>query len=881
MAGYLGRIDEFDENVESWDCYTERVEQFFKANKITEDDQKVAVLITSVGSRKYQELRDTVSPQKPSELSYKEINEAMSKWYNPKGTIVLQRYRFHTHFQKEESVTEFTTALRRLAAKCEFKTFLDEALRDQFVVGLKDGNIQRKLLGTVELDFEAAQKTALAMEAATKDCLEMSTSKNAVPCNKVSSKESSKSKSKASSDKMSSKRVPTCYCCGVKGHVKPECPHLSERCTSCKIKGHLSTVCRKKQTKAGVHVLSDTDDNSTDNESEVYRINVDNNKPITVDVLINHKKVNMEIDTGAKLSIISRVVYDKLPDKPELQHSETILKTYSGEKIIPAGEIEVEVEYNDQILTLPLIVAPGKTVPLLGRDWMSALQLDWPSIHPQWANVKLLDDYPTLFGSGGKLKNTTVSLNIDQTVPPKFHKARPLPYTLRNKVEEELDRLVTVGTISPVSTSKWASPIVPVVKSDGSVRICGDYKVAVNKALVSDIYPLPTTEDLFASLAGGKVFSKLDLTNAYQQLAVSEESREILTINTHKGLFTYNRLPFGISSAPAVFQRTLEELFRGQQGVAIYLNDILVTGRDADEHNERLQKVLETLSKAGLCLKKSKCLIGSSEVEYLGHKISAEGIKTLSDKVEGIAKAPVPEDKKQLQSFVGMVTYYDKFLPNLSTVLEPLHKLLRKDVKFKWGKSQQSSFEKCKEMLQEAPVLTHFDPSKPLVLTVDASPYGLGAVLGNSDGSLRVQPIAYKSRKLTKAERNYAQLDKEALAIAFGIHKFHKYLYGRKFKIVTDHKPLLGLLGQNKSIPDMTSPRLQRFAIMLSAYNYELVHVAGEKISNADGLSRLPMDNSKDSGRSVNVPGAIIMNLQTLDLTPVTSEHIKRLDKRG
>ena len=132
---------------------------------------------------------------------------------------------------------------------------------------------------------------------------------------------------------------------------------------------------------------------------------------------------------------------------------------------------------------------------------MSALQLDWPSIHPQWANVKLFDDYPTLFGSGGKLKNTTVSLNIDQTVPPKFHKARPLPYTLRNKVEEELDRLVTVGTISPVSTSKWASPIIPVVKSDGSVRICGDYKVAVNKALLSDIYPLPTTEDLFASLA--------------------------------------------------------------------------------------------------------------------------------------------------------------------------------------------------------------------------------------------------------------------------------------------------------------------------------------------------------------------------------------------
>ncbi len=250
----------------------------------------------------------------------------------------------------------------------------------------------------------------------------------------------------------------------------------------------------------------------------------------------------MEIDTGAKVSIISKHEYDKLPDKPQLKKANTILKTYSGESIQPVGQIEVEVNYNGQRLMLPLIIAPGKSVALMGRDWTSTLKLNWASLHPQWASVnKILDEYPSLFGASGKLKNVSVSLTIDPAIPPKFCKARTLPYTLRAKVEEELDRLVAIGTLSPVPTSKWASPIVPVVKADGSVRICGDYKVAVNKALLSDVYPLPTSEDIFASLAGGKIFSKLDLTNAYQQLIVSEDSREILTINTHKGLFTYNR----------------------------------------------------------------------------------------------------------------------------------------------------------------------------------------------------------------------------------------------------------------------------------------------------------------------------------------------------
>ena len=354
-------------------------------------------------------------------------------------------------------------------------------------------------------------------------------------------------------------------------------------------------------------------------------------------------------------------------------------------------------------------------------------------------------------------------------------------------------------------------------------------------------------------------------------MVIDDESKDILTITTHKGLFTYNRMPFGISSAPAVFQRTLETLLQGIPGIAVYLDDILCTGVSQEEHDQRLEAVLKRLSQAGLQLKKAKCSVGASEIMYLGHKINALGLSTTMSKVKAITEAPAPKNVTELQSYIGMVTYYDKFLPNLSTVLEPLHKLLRKGdgKKFEWSDQQEEAFQASKELLIKAPVLAHYDPNKPLRLTVDSSSYGVGAVLSHDN-----HPIAYKSRKLTKAEQNYAQLDKEALAIAFGIKKFHKYVFGRKFTIVTDHKPLLGLLGERKCIPAMTSPRLQRFALTLSGYDYNLIHQPGKSIANADGLSRLPLDEVVIPEK--DVPGETVFSLNVLDSTPITSEQVKR-----
>ena len=232
--------------------------------------------------------------------------------------------------------------------------------------------------------------------------------------------------------------------------------------------------------------------------------------------------------------------------------------------------------------------------------------------------------------------------------------------------------------IEPVQFADWAAPIVPVVKTDGTIRICGDYKVTVNQAAQVDTYPLPRIDDLLASLGRGKSFTKLDLAHAYQLIPLDEESKKYVVINTHKGLYKYNRLPFGVSSAPSIFQRTMEGILRGIPNVCVYIDDILVTGQSEQEHLNTLEDVLTRLDEAGLRLKKAKCSFLQPSVEYLGHNISADGLRPTQEKVRAIADAPAPRNVTQLRSFLGLVNYYGKFLPNLSSTLAPLHRLLQK-----------------------------------------------------------------------------------------------------------------------------------------------------------------------------------------------------------
>ena len=572
-----------------------------------------------------------------------------------------------------------------------------------------------------------------------------------------------------------------------------------------------------------------------------------------VELTVNHAPLTMELDTGASVLLVSESTYRSTwsaKHRPPLQQSDARLYTYSGELIKVLGSISVTVSYKQQTKQLSLLVVPTDGPSLFGRDWLKAIVLDWKQLNYVYsirhrALQDVLDQYSDLFKEGmGTLQGTTVKIHIEQDARPRFFRARPVPYALRDKVNAELERLCKADVIEPVQFSDWAAPIVPVLKGDGSIRICGDYKQTVNQVATPDKYPLPRVDDLLASLAGGETFTKLDLAHAYQQLLLDDESSKLATVNTHRGLFRYKRLPFGISAAPVIFQRTMESLLQGIPKVCVYIDDVLVTGSTEAEHLANLTEVLRRMSTAGMRLKRDKCYFMMSQVHYLGHTVSQQGIQPTQDKVRAVQDAPPPSNVHQLKSFLGLLNFYAKFLPNLSTVLAPLYVLLQKQRPWSWGLAQQRAFAEAKQRLVSSSLLVHYSEHRELLLSADASPYGVGAVLSHrmEDGSEK--PIAYASRSLSPAERRYSQLDKEALAIIFAVTKFRQYLLGRHFTILSDHKPLSYLFAADKAIPPMASARIQRWSLLLSAYDYSILHRPGKDHANADSLSRLPLSTT-------------------------------------
>ena len=590
----------------------------------------------------------------------------------------------------------------------------------------------------------------------------------------------------------------------------------------------------------------------------------------------------MEVDTGATLSIISRHTYDTVwagKQAPPIQPTNVKLRTYTREEIPVDGAIEAEVTYQDQKAQLSLVIVSGDGPSLMGRDWICHFEMDWTHLHQVQAKPSselepLLDRYKDLFKQElGKIKGITARLYPKAGARPRFYRSRPVPFSIRGKVEAEIDRQVKSGILEPVQFAEWGTPVVPVIKGDGSVRLCGDYKATVNQETKVDTYPLLRIEDIHASLAGGTVFSKLDLSHAYQQVTLDKESKQYVIINTHKGLYRLNRLPFGVASAPSMFQRIMEGVLRGIPGICVYIDDILVSGRTDQEHLQNLEAVLKRLEEAGARLKREKCFFMLPSVEYLGFRISAAGLQPTTAKVEAIQRAPAPTDVSQLKSFLGLINYYGKFLPNLSSVLAPMYRLLQKESTWIWSDEQQKSFNMVKSLLTSDRLLVHYDPSKKLILACDASPYGVGAVLSHREENGQEKPIAFASRSLGVAEKKYSQLEKEGLAIVFAVKRFHQYLFGRHFIILSDHKPLQHLFDETRATPTMASARIQRWALTLGGYDYTIAYKPGQDHANADLLSRLPV-----SGAPTVVPDLpeMVLLMETLSSSPVTASQISK-----
>ena len=340
-----------------------------------------------------------------------------------------------------------------------------------------------------------------------------------------------------------------------------------------------------------------------------------------------------------------------------------------------AGTVQVNVQHGANCAEdLPLMIVDTDGPTLLGRNGLSSLHLDWSELHRlhDGALEEVLRKHSGVFQEDlGTLKDTQVKIHVDPSVSPKFCSARPVPYAMRPLVDKALDKLVAQNVIEPVQFSDWAAPIVPVLKSDK--KTIRDFSVTVNQAIQLDRYPIPKVEDLFVKLQGGQSFTKIDLSQAYmyQQLELDEDSKNLVVINTHRGLFRYNRLPFGISSAPGIFQHVMELLLKDIPSVVVYLDDILITGRTDAEHLATLERVLDQLEKHGLRVNKSKCTFLAPFVTYLGHKIDKEGLHPTDDKVKAVQDAPAPKNIQLAESLLGFDQLLQQVHVQLSNFVEP------------------------------------------------------------------------------------------------------------------------------------------------------------------------------------------------------------------
>ena len=299
----------------------------------------------------------------------------------------------------------------------------------------------------------------------------------------------------------------------------------------------------------------------------------------------------------------------------------------------------------------------------------------------------------------------------------------------------------------------------------------------------------------------------------------------------------------------------------------------MVTGATDDEHLQNLEEVLTRLQQHGIQLKHEKCQFMKESVDYLGHHIDSQGVHASPNKVKAIVQAPSPKNVQELRSFLGMINYYGKFLAKLSTFLHPLNELLKTEVTWEWSEECECAFQEAKGQLSCAPVLAHYDPSLPIRLAGDASNYRVGAVLSQVTADGHEHPIAFASRMLTSAERNYGQVEKEALSLIFGICKFHKYVHGRHFTLVTDHQPLMAILGPKSGTPVLAAARLQRWGLLLSAYHYEIEFRPTKAHANANGLSRLPLP-VEDSSRGSSVDS--VFNITQVQALPVSFSKLRK-----
>ena len=598
------------------------------------------------------------------------------------------------------------------------------------------------------------------------------------------------------------------------------------------------------------------------------------------------------IDTGAAASFLSNQILKKIPPDKVVEkitdNSHALFRTMSGEIMQSRGYFEIDIHVSDKhrfkqcffildridegcILGMDFlrnneVIINAKEesitynnriemlpVPLVGsitlekHNWFNLINV--PDEHRSTMKKFLLNHYP-LFAAKmtGLERAKKIKHRIDTgTTPPIKIGPRRTNHCdrefVKNQVEEMIENDIVRDSYSP-----YSFPVVVVPKKDNEKRFCVYYR-QLNKVTRKDGYPLPRIDDTIDALHGAQFFSTLHLFSGYWEVEIDEKDEHKTAFVCEYGQCEYNRMPFGLTNAPATFQRLMDKVLKPvlHKFVLVYLDDIIVFSRNIEEHLEHLEIVFKLLAGAGFKLKTKKCEFLKDKLDYLGHTVSRDGVAPNPRKVESIVNYPAPTNVKELQSFLGLTSYYRKFIRAFAEKAHSLTKLTRKDVAWEWGNDQRDAFECIKQCLISEPILGYPDFTREFIVYTDASEYGIGAVLAqiqrspqqtNNSGESKEKEvvIAYSSKHLNDRETKWSTTEKECFAIIQAVDIFKPYLYGRKFTVITDHRPLEWLMSKKEP-----SGRLARWALKIQEYDITIGYRPGKTNQNADSLSRIPI----------------------------------------